>query len=1169
MNKSVQFKVFLHRKTLSCLLSFAAGLCLYANSAAAMTETHVAQQSEAALQDGRITLDVANRPIRYILEEINRQANVEFMLREDIAQSLSSLSVKVSNASVSEAMDSLLAGTGFTYTLNDGTIIILRQTAERATQQQRAFILRGTVLDNENNHPIIGATVILLRTGTGATTDASGNFQVQVVAGDVLEVRYVGKIMRTLTVENDRPVVIRLADDTINIDDVVITGFGEVNRSSFTGNAVMIKGEDLLKISRSNVFQALQVYDPSFSIQDNNMWGSDPNARPEINLRGGSSLGKRPVEFNEDGRFERIDLRRNNLENNPNIPLFIIDDFEASYEEAYSLNVNRIEAVTILKDAAATALYGSRAANGVVIITTKAPAAGKYIVTYDMEGSFTFPDLTDYDMLNAAEKLEVERLAGAYVYSPDERDTPGNILSAQFEYDKEYQAKLAEVMRGVNTDWLSKPLRTVFNHKHAISISGGMESLRFRVDASYDTDAGVMKGSFNNTTGIGLRLDYTHKGLTIRNQTLFSGSKAENSPYGNFSTFVNQLPYDTYLAEDGSVKPYIMAWDSPRQKPNPMYEPSLGNYDRKVGETITNNLYLIWRLAKGFRWDAKFGISKSNSNSKAFLDPNSLQNDIPLSDQQLSSGRLNDSYNNAVNWEFQSDLEYSLSANSHYFRALANVGVRQEKTNSHSALFRNFPSGSLSSPNFAQTQDDKTRYDDAIIRTVSMRLSANYSYNDIYLADFSISHEGSSQFGTNKRFATFGSVGAGLNIHNYEFMRDWGFFNELKLRGSWGPTGNVGFSAHQALITYRMFGDEWYKTGHGASLEAFGNPDLRWETTYQTNIGLDAVLLGGRVTLKADFYNKKTVDTLNDVTIPSSTGFSTYKDNVGEIQNRGYELYLNVAAIRRQDVGLNLFANLVHNRGKILKISDSMKEYNRMVQELFSDNRDGNTAPGEDGISFPLPAVTAPLLQYEEGGSLHSIWAVRSLGINPADGREIFLQRNGQITTQWNNFDQIIVGTTEPKAKGSFGFNFSYKRFSAFATFMYQFGGQIYNQTLADKVENVNVYRNNVDRRVMEERWQKPGDKAKYRSLVTGRNSTEFTYTQPTSRFVQDDNYLKWNSLNLTYDFSERVLDALNLSRLQFTAGMNDIFTLESSKRERGINYPFARTINFSLRLEF
>lgn len=290
------------------------------------------------------------------------------------------------------------------------------------------------------------------------------------------------------------------------------------------------------------------------------------------------------------------------------------------------------------------------------------------------------------------------------------------------------------------------------------------------------------------------------------------------------------------------------------------------------------------------------------------------------------------------------------------------------------------------------------------------------------------------------------------------------------------------------------------------------------------------------------------------MTIPSSSGFTSYKDNLGEVSNRGFELDLRYNFYRSKNLELTAFGKMAHNKNKIVKINDALKAYNELVQKQY-DDYDDNSSQTKYAQTYT---------QYVEGGSIYAIYGMKSLGINPANGREVYQRPDGTITYDWNAADQVEIGNREPWAQGSFGLNARWKNISLFASFLYEFGGQRYNSTLVSQVENANLERYNVDKRVSTDRWKKPGDVAplkdiKDRSLVT----------RPTSRFIQDYNTLQFNSLSISYDFPAKLVKRWGLGMLRLTANMEDLGYFSSVLQERGLDYPYSRTVNFTLNLTF
>lgn len=1154
MNKNIQIKIRRQKNRLFSTLIFLLSIFLGVNSIAyASPKKEISL--EQLMQQKKISLNFQNKHLKYILSEIEKMTGIGYVIKDDgNTDAISKLSINVKDVTVEQALTTLLQKTGYGYKIDGGIVVISKEKKESAkslaVSNASTITISGEVIDAEEHKPIAGATVIVLNTTSGAITDINGKFVINIKSGERFEISYTGLATQIIKAEKpESKLTIVMKKDAMVLDDVVVTGYGDVKKSSYTGNSVVVKREELLKASKTNVLKALQSFDPSFRIKENNQWGSDPNALPEVYIRGESGIGVKEL--------DNASISKSNLKDNPNLPTFIMDGFEISVTKLYDYDPNRIESITILKDAAATALYGSRAANGVVIIKTVAPKAGRVNVSYNFVADVTMPDLSDYNLMNAAEKLEAERVALCYV--PEKEENSSTYWQEYHKFQNEYNAKMVNVLNGVDTYWLSQPLQSIFNHKHSLYVDGGSENLRFGVDLQYTKQDGVMRGSNRDRIGAGFFIQYNYKTLTIKNNTTYLSTQSSESKYGNFADYTKQLPYDVFKNEDGRYFEELRSWDgSSTPRVNPFYEPSLNNFDQSKNEEFINNLSARWYILPSLQFNGQVSLTKTMGSSERFLDPLSKRKkDVIKSLSNQVSGELYMTNSDGYIVDANATLSYSKDLNGHMINLLAGVNSKESLSEGNSATYRGFPSSYLTSPNYAKEMTDKTQFNESKSRMMGVLASLNYSYKDIYMLDASFRVDGSSAFGSEKRFAPFWSAGAGVNLHKYKFMEDVKWMNLLKVRGTYGQTGKANFPAYAARTSYLMFTDDWYKTGYGMTIQALGNPNLKWETTNTLDVGFEAILFNNLLYLKASYYDKTTIDLITDVTIPSSTGFKSYRDNIGEVSNKGYEVDFRISPIRRKDMNLVVNLNLAHNKNRIEKISESLKAYNKSVTDKYLDAKKGEEKA----------ELVRPFLQYVEGGSLNSIFAVQSLGINPADGTEVFLRPDGSTTDVWSVGDQIAVGNKDPKVQGNFGLNFQYKQFSIYATFMYEFGGQRYNSTLVSKIENVDIYRNNADKRVLTGRWQKPGDNAQFISLKTGRN--QGVYTNPTSRFIQDYNMLSLSSIELGYDFTSNVTKKLGMSMLRITAGMNDIMYLSSVKQERGLSYPFARSINFSVKISF
>ena len=364
-------------------------------------------EANASAQIIKVSVRMENATIDEMIKNVRIGTNYRFLYRVEEVNKYGKRDINLQNVSIEEFLRVALEGTKLSYEIEDDVIIIHPSKDDnKKTVEPRK--VTGTVMDMQGN-TLPGSTILIQGTSLGVVTDVNGKFTLEIPQMDsvVLVVSFVGYETRYVALGNEqKELTIKLKEDVTEMDEVVVTGYGKVRKESFTGSSVSVSKEQLMKVSKTNVLKALQAFDPSFRIQTNNQWGSDPNALPEMYIRGRSGVGVKQLDPNYTSK--------GNLQNNPNLPTFIMDGFEISVQKLYDMDPSRIANITILKDAAATALYGSRAANGVVIITTVAPKPGKLNISYGLTGEVTMPDLSAYNLMNAKEKLETEVLAGAF-----------------------------------------------------------------------------------------------------------------------------------------------------------------------------------------------------------------------------------------------------------------------------------------------------------------------------------------------------------------------------------------------------------------------------------------------------------------------------------------------------------------------------------------------------------------------------------------------------------------------------------------------------------------------------------------------------------------------------------------------------------------------------------
>ena len=976
------------------------------------------------------------------------------------------------------------------------------QTAQQ--NDQTGKVIKGRVIDG-NGEPLVGAT-IKLKGGNGVYfTDHNGNFEIITKKNrEEITVTYLGHVSQTLFVFPGNETTIPLAADNTSLSEVVITGFVNKSKVSFTGSQTTVQKDQLLSMGTKNVLESLQSFVPGLVISENNLAGSNPNSRPELSIRG-----------------------RATFDGSANMPLFVVDGTEVSADYVYDMDMNDIESVTVLKDASASALYGSKASAGVIVITTKTMKPGRLRLNYSGTYRLSTPDLTDYHMLNAAQKLEFERLAGLYTSTDLER---------QYRLDNEYN-HLAQIVRsGVNTDWLSKPLRNGFSQNHSLSIDGGDDYARYNLGLRYATDDGVMIGSKRDRLSLFFKFSYNKPGaFSVNNSTTLMTVDSEDSPYGSFSDYTQQNPYESPYNEDGSLRKNLSNFIN-----NPLYEAQAGNFKKSENVNILNTTTLQVWFSDAFRLNGDFSFTKDMTTSNRFTSPLSFSE---LTKTDMSQrGSLTESHSNLLRYAGKLMLSYNKNLFGKLFTS-ATAGSTIEANNGDNTSYTSigYYSANLSHPSFAAAyQQGKPNGSDNIYRTVGFFANLNSIWDNKYFLDLIYRYEGSSKFGKNTRFAPFWSVGAGWNIHNESFLQGKGI-ELLKLRASIGYLGNISFEPYQAITSYNYASGYNYVKGIGAIPKTIGNPDLRWERTLTSNVGIDLTMFKGRWDLTFDAYVKNTDDLLVNVTKAPSVGVTTARENLGAIENKGVELRTRVMPIKNKNLQWTISATYAYNKSKIKQISNA----------LMNQNEVNRNAKG-----------TAPLPIYEEGGSLTALKVVPSAGIDPATGREIYIKRDGTYTFDYDARDKVTFGDEAPWAQGSLSSYLTYKQWSASASFGYSLGGLVYNQTLATRVEGADP-KYNADERVFNDRWKQPGNYAKYRNIA------DYSTPQQTSRFVQVNNYLTLQSLSVAYDFTPWQIRKLGLTRLRLELLTNDLFYLSSIKRERGLDYPYARSVEMSVRFSF
>lgn len=1080
---------------------------------------------QKGLAQNKISQNFSDTPLKEVLANLKKVSGINFVYNTQEIDDSWKITATIAGKTLEEALDQLLKPTPYAYEKVKDYILITLKPAQKKKPELKS--VSGIVLDDEGL-PFPGVSVMLEGSVTGMATDLEGkfHFEKKIPDGGVLVFSCLGFEVTKARADNTSFLEIKLIKKELEIGEIVVTGVYERKKESFTGSSSTFKAADLKLVGSQNVLQSLKTLDPSFSIRENNLFGSDPNRLPDIEVRGKTSIVGMMEEYST----------------NPNQPLFILDGFESSLRIINDLSMDRVASITVLKDAAATAIYGSKAANGIIVVETKRPEPGELKVSYFGNFSVSFADLSDYNLMNASEKLEFEKLSGYF----GELDQNNNIVNENYQI--KYNNILAETKRGVDTYWLNEPLRVAFTQKHSLYVEGGDNTMVYGIGMSYGNTEGVMKESARDVVNGNIKLLYRKNKFSLSNNLNLDYAKADKESV-TFSRYARSNPYFRKYNESGEPEMLltsIIYKDNTTLKPttkdfyNPLYDREQNNYNQTNNHGFTENIELEWRILDGLRAKAKLGMGWSSERGEVFRSP--YLSDF-VETERLKKGRYTESAMNRMNYNGDAGLSYSKFYNEkHAVNAVIGIRMSDDKAKYSQYSVRGFIDDEFRNPSFAMgyPEGEKSGYYETQKRSSSLYFNAGYSYDNRYLTDFNYRYDGSSVFGADKHFSNTWSVGLGWNMHKERFMENLSWMDQLKLRASIGNPGNQNFDDY---ISMRIYGyNNSYSSPFGATVIVtnFGNRNLDWQQTIDLNVGFDLVLLNNRMRCYFDYFNKVTDPLLVSVGVPESTGTSSILRNLGAQETKGVTMVLNYAVIKKDDMIWAVNLDLRHLNTKYKDIGNSLELYNNV-------NRSRN------------------LTRYYDGASPFDLWAVVSNGIDPMTGREVFVKKNGMQTFKHDYKDEVVCGNSEPTLEGVIGTSFFYKGFSASVHLRYLTGGQIFLNTLYSKVENISTEKilENQDKRALYDRWQYVGQEAKFKAI----SQTETTPIS--SRFIADYNLISGESISIGYESTGDWLKKIGASSLSFRAYMNDFFRLSTMKNERGIDYPFARSISFSLGLRF
>ena len=613
------------------------------------------------------------------------------------------------------------------------------------------------------------------------------------------------------------------------------------------------------------------------------------------------------------------------------------------------------------------------------------------------------------------------------------------------------------------------------------------------------------------------------------------------NPIVAFSEYAAANPYYKKRNETGTIEKWLEN-NNFFKAANPLWNASQNSRDEGKNLALTNYFMAEYFPTVEWRVRARLGLTYGNDDTEKFYS----RNDTRFENMEtIKKGEYRSSNTRTNQVEGELSVTYAKVLGKHRINLVVggNVSSNKSLTQGYSAV--GFPDGDFSYPSFSNgyPENGTPTYYESVSRSVNGYFNTGYSFDDRYLMDFSLRTSGSSVFGTSRKYNTTWSVGLGWNLHKEKFIMDHvGWIDLLKLRASIGNPGNQSFDSAQSLLTYSFQYGSMNYFGLGAVLAQIGNPDLKWQITVDKNIGLDVTLFNKRFSLTADYYYKVTDSLLIKVSTPLSSGTETYMTNAGEQVSQGLTASVTYYIFQNFEERFSwmIRANVRTQKTRIDKIGNKLSTLN-------SSGKGSNT------------------VRYYDGADPDDIWAVKSAGIDPSNGKELFYAKDGSYTYDFSYDDEVICGNTRPDVEGVIGSSLNWKGFSVSLNFRYQMGADVFNEALYSKVENISRsdLNKNQDKRALYERWQEEGDIVRFKNIASAET------TPMSSRFVQEENVLTLESVYLGYEFYDGWIKKLGLSSLKFQVSMRDVFRASTIRSERGISYPFARSMEAGLSFNF
>ncbi|HVI43686.1 MAG TPA: TonB-dependent receptor [Chitinophaga sp.] len=1037
--------------------------------------------------------------------------------------------------------------------------VLLPELCVCMSTESPPFTVTGKVTD-ANGAPLPAVSITVKGTTTGTTTDLKGQFHINVPGGDaVLVFSCIGFAKQEMNPGSNRELNIRMLPQNSSLEQVVVIGYGEVKKKDLSGSVGLVNVDNMNKAPVVSFDQALAGRVAGVQVSSTD---GQPGAMMNITIRGANSLTKE------------------------NAPLYVVDGFPIENNDNNAINPADIATIDILKDASATAIYGARGANGVIIITTKRGKAGPPLVTYN--GYYGF-------------QQEVKKLKVLSPYEFVKVQMEIDSARADSVYFKGQHKSLEDYRNVEGIDWYDKVSRVAPMQNHNISLSGGNGKSRYALSASYTGQDGIFVNTGFRRYQARITLD---QGITDKVRFGLTANYADTKEFGTLATanggittaslmysiwayrpILNTSSASTIDYEDELFDPEVSALADYRT--NPLLQLKNELRERLSGNLIAN-AYLEYTIINGLKLRVTGGVSRVSIQSNAFN--NSLTRSGSPDNPRSQGINGSQDITTVLNFTNENTLTYDRTFNrEHNLNIVGGYTQQTGKTNLFGASAIQINNESLGLSGMDEGTPQAIKAASANWGLLSFLARVNYSYRSKYLLTASIRADGSSKFPKGSRWSYFPSAAVAYRISEENFMKHQKFITDAKVRFSYGVTGNNRVGEFDYISTLSTGYTTGYSFGNAAPSRGMvsgilGNPDMRWEGTQQFNAGVDITFWKDRISFTGDYYYKRTNDLLLTADIPAVTGYTSTVKNIGSVSNSGIELSLGITNIHTRNFSWNADFNIAFNRNKVLALTQNQEALTKTTSAIYNSNPVYIAKIGKPIAQF-YGIIYEGVYQYSDFNQQADGTYVLKDGI-PSNGGNRASIRPGDARYRDINYDGVInlsdytvIGDPNPDFTGGFNNNFTYKNFDLNVFFQFSYGNDVLNanRVVFENVTpasgaNVNKYLSYMNR------WT-PEHPNNDIPRINGQGADFYT-----SRIVEDGSYLRLKTISLGYNIPARLLKGIKMKSIRVYASAQNLYTWtrysgidpEVSTRHSTLTpgfdyspYPRARTVIFGVNASF